>query len=29
MPTRLRKIRKFRGTRTCGWGRVGQQRKSG
>ena len=29
MPTRLRKIRKFRGSRTCGWGRVGQHRKSG
>ena len=29
MPTRLRKIRKLRGSRTCGWGRVGQHRKSG
>ncbi len=29
MPTRLRKIRKLRGSRTCGWGKVGQHRKSG
>ena len=29
MPHRLRKIRKKRGSRTCGWGRVGQHRKSG
>lgn len=29
VPTRLRKIRKLRGSRTCGWGRVGQHRKSG
>ncbi|MEM1569201.1 MAG: uL15 family ribosomal protein [Candidatus Bathyarchaeia archaeon] len=29
MPTRLRKIRKLRGSRTCSWGRVGQHRKSG
>ncbi len=29
MPTRLRKIRKKRGTRTVGWGRVGQHRKAG
>lgn len=29
MPTRLRKSRKKRGTRVCGWGRVGQHRKSG
>jgi large subunit ribosomal protein L15 len=29
LPTRLRKTRKHRGTRTCGWGRVGQHRKSG
>lgn len=29
MPTRLRKIRKFRGSRTCGWGQIGQHRKKG
>lgn len=29
MPHRLRKIRKLRGSRTCGWGRVGQHRKHG
>jgi len=29
MPTRLKKIRKLRGSRTCGYGRVGQHRKSG
>jgi len=29
MPHKLRKIRKKRGTRTVGWGRVGQHRKSG
>jgi len=29
MPHRLRKIRKLRGSRTCGYGRVGQHRKSG
>ncbi len=29
MPTRLRKIRKKRGTRVVGWGRVGQHRKAG
>lgn len=29
MPTRLRKSRKHRGSRTCGWGRVGQHRGSG
>ena len=29
MPTRLRKTRKLRGSRTCGYGRVGQHRKSG
>ncbi|MGC8998085.1 MAG: uL15 family ribosomal protein [Candidatus Bathyarchaeia archaeon] len=29
MPHKLRKIRKKRGTRTCGYGRVGQHRKSG
>lgn len=29
MPHRLRKIRKKRGTRTIGYGRVGQHRKSG
>ncbi|MEM2249206.1 MAG: uL15 family ribosomal protein [Candidatus Bathyarchaeia archaeon] len=28
MPHRLRKIRKKRGSRTCGYGRVGQHRKS-
>ncbi|MCS7120684.1 MAG: uL15 family ribosomal protein [Nitrososphaerota archaeon] len=29
MPHKLRKIRKMRGSRTCGYGRVGQHRKSG
>lgn len=29
MPHDLRKIRKKRGSRTCGYGRVGQHRKSG
>ncbi|MGA2768507.1 MAG: uL15 family ribosomal protein [Candidatus Bathyarchaeia archaeon] len=29
MPHRLRKIRKKRGTRTQGWGRVGQHRRTG
>ncbi len=29
MPTRLRKVRKLRGSRTHGWGQVGQHRKSG
>jgi large subunit ribosomal protein L15 len=29
MPHKLRKIRKKRGSRTCGYGRVGQHRKSG
>lgn len=29
MPHRLRKIRKLRGSRTCGYGRVGQHRKGG
>jgi len=29
LPTRLRKHRKMRGSRTCGYGRVGQHRKSG
>jgi large subunit ribosomal protein L15 len=30
MPPRFRKkIRRFRGSRTCGWGRVGQHRGSG
>jgi large subunit ribosomal protein L15 len=29
MPHKLRKTRKMRGTRTVGWGRVGQHRKSG
>ena len=29
MPTRLRKIRKRRGSRTCGWGQIGQHRKHG
>lgn len=29
MPTRLRKIRKMRGSRTHGWGQIGQHRKSG
>ncbi|RLG12033.1 MAG: 50S ribosomal protein L15, partial [Thaumarchaeota archaeon] len=29
MPTRWRKSRKHRGSRTCGWGQIGQHRKSG
>ena len=29
IPTRLKKTRKLRGSRTCGYGRVGQHRKSG
>ena len=29
MPTRLRKVRKMRGSRTHGWGQIGQHRKSG
>ncbi|HDI42660.1 MAG TPA: 50S ribosomal protein L15, partial [Candidatus Bathyarchaeota archaeon] len=29
MPHRLRKTRKYRGSRVCGYGRVGQHRKSG
>jgi len=29
MPHKLRKIRKFRGTRTVGYGRIGQHRDSG
>ena len=29
MPHKLRKTRKHRGSRTVGWGRVGQHRKSG
>ncbi|MEM4311426.1 MAG: uL15 family ribosomal protein [Nitrososphaerales archaeon] len=29
MPTRFRKNRRLRGSRTLGWGRVGQHRKSG
>ncbi|RJS84237.1 50S ribosomal protein L15 [Candidatus Bathyarchaeota archaeon] len=29
MPHKLRKIRKLRGSRTCGYGRVGQHRKTG
>ena len=29
MPTRLRKVRKRRGSRTMGWGQVGQHRESG
>ncbi|RLG95603.1 50S ribosomal protein L15 [Candidatus Bathyarchaeota archaeon] len=29
MPHKLRKIRKLRGSRTCGYGRVGQHRGSG
>jgi large subunit ribosomal protein L15 len=29
MPTRLRKVRKFRGSRTHGWGQVGQHRGAG
>ncbi len=29
MPHKLRKVRKLRGSRTHGWGRVGQHRKTG
>ncbi|OGD47145.1 hypothetical protein A3K79_01705 [Candidatus Bathyarchaeota archaeon RBG_13_46_16b] len=29
MPTRLRKSRKFRGSRTCGYGKTGQHRDQG
>lgn len=29
MPTRLRKTRKYRGSRQCGWGQVAQHRGSG
>ncbi len=29
MPTRVRKVRKFRGSRTHGWGQVGQHRGAG
>ena len=29
MPTRYRKTRKHRGSRTCGWGQIGQHRKTG
>ncbi len=29
MATRLRKTRRLRGSRTCGWGQVGQHRSSG
>ncbi len=29
MPTRLRKVRKLRGSRTHGWGQIGQHRKHG
>ena len=29
MPTRLRKVRKFRGTRTHGWGQIAQHRGGG
>jgi large subunit ribosomal protein L15 len=29
MPTRFRKIRKYRGGRHCGWGQIGQHRSSG
>lgn len=29
MPTRFRKVRKKRGSRTYGWGQIGQHRKSG
>lgn len=29
MPTRLRKVRRLRGSRFVGWGQVGQHRKSG
>ncbi|MHB8601180.1 MAG: uL15 family ribosomal protein [Nitrosotalea sp.] len=29
MPTRTRKTRKYRGSRHCGWGQIGQHRASG
>jgi large subunit ribosomal protein L15 len=29
MPTRLRKTRKYRGSRHCGWGQIAQHRASG
>lgn len=29
MPTRLRKVRRHRGSRTHGWGQIGQHRKTG
>lgn len=29
MPTRFRKVRKRRGSRTMGWGQIGQHRKTG
>ena len=29
MPHSLKKTRKHRGSRTCGWGQIGQHRKSG
>jgi large subunit ribosomal protein L15 len=29
LPTRLRKVRKLRGSRTHGWGQIGQHRKTG
>jgi large subunit ribosomal protein L15 len=29
MPTRMRKTRKYRGGRHCGWGQIGQHRASG
>ncbi|MCS7142272.1 MAG: 50S ribosomal protein L15 [Aigarchaeota archaeon] len=29
MPTRLRKVRRLRGSRTHGWGQIGQHRKHG
>lgn len=29
MPTRLRKVRRSRGSRTVGWGQIGQHRKGG
>ncbi|MDJ0272954.1 MAG: 50S ribosomal protein L15 [Aigarchaeota archaeon] len=29
MPTRFRKVRKYRGSRTHGWGQIGQHRKTG
>ncbi|MEM4281649.1 MAG: uL15 family ribosomal protein [Candidatus Caldarchaeum sp.] len=29
MPTRLRKVRRLRGSRTHGWGQIGQHRKTG